>query len=102
SEGAPPVALSAHGPGGRAGQEGGGHAPRALVEDPHHRRVGADRDDQPRARFVREQHRRVLARAPGDERLIVDARLDEVVASWIATIGVYVMYELGAAEHRLR
>ncbi len=44
-----------------------------LVEELDHRRVGADCDDQLGAFARREQHRDVLARAVGDELLILDA-----------------------------
>ncbi len=80
------------------GEERRRHARAALVEELDHRGVGADRDDQLRARFVGEQHRDVLARALGDELVVLDAPLEQVLAARRAAVGVHVVHELGAAR----
>ena len=62
--------------------------------------MGADRDDELRAGFVREQHRDVFAGSLGDELVVLDAPRDEVLAAGSAPVGVHVVDELGAAVER--
>ena len=62
------LGVDQHGPEPQPREERRRHPAPALVEELDHRRVRTDRDDQLGAGFVREQHRRVLARALGDER----------------------------------
>ena len=58
------LGVDEHRPEPQPGEERRRHAPAALVEELDHRRVRADRDDERRAGFVREQHARRLRSCP--------------------------------------
>ena len=62
----------------------------------------ADRDDQIGAGLVREQQRRVLTRAFGDESFELHARRFQPFEARGATVGMHVMDEFRAAVQRDR